>query len=424
MWGQRLGLERIGGLLERLGSPERAVPTVLIAGTNGKGSTATFLSSILRASGARVGLYTSPHLESVQERIRIDGLAIEAEPLLAALFRVLEAAPQDGERPTYFEALTAAAFLHFAAERVDVTVAEVGLGGRLDATNSSDPILSVITAIGYDHEEHLGSRLAQIAREKAGILRPGREALACSTNDEVRAALLVAANEAGSKLRFVEDEVTVAASGRSAFGDRWGFRVRTPEAEYDLLSRLRGHHQAINLALAVRAAERLRTLRLARIDRVSVEVGVDRACWPGRLETVDLPGGVRVLLDGAHNAGGMAALADYLRSVTAPAGRDLLFGALQGKRAESTLRLLVPMFERVTLTEPPSPKALPADELVGSAPGADLRPAVSEALGAALEAVGERELVVCGSLYLVGEVRMLLRQRFGVPVAAATLATA
>ncbi|HUP24804.1 MAG TPA: folylpolyglutamate synthase/dihydrofolate synthase family protein [Thermoanaerobaculia bacterium] len=423
MWGQRLGLERIRGLLERLASPELAVPTVLVAGTNGKGSTATFLSSILRASGARVGLYTSPHLESVQERIRVDGVAIEAEPLLAALSRVLEAAPEDGERPTYFEALTAAAFLHFASARVDVTVAEVGLGGRLDATNSSQPALSVITAIGYDHEEHLGSRLAQIAREKAGILRPGRQALACAANDEVREALLRAAGEAGSDLRFVEDEVTVAVLGPSASGERWDFHLRTPEAEYEVHSRLRGRHQAINLALAVRAAEQLRTLRLARIDRVSVEAGVDRACWPGRLETVDLPGGGRVLLDGAHNEGGVVALADYLRSVVAPAGRDLLFGALQGKRAESTLRLLVPMFERVTLTEPPSPKALPAEELEGSAPGAAVRPRVADALGAALEGGGQRELVVCGSLYLVGAVRMLLRQRFGVPVAAAALAT-
>jgi dihydrofolate synthase/folylpolyglutamate synthase len=423
MWGQRLGLERIRELLERLGAPQARVPLVLVAGTNGKGSTAAFLSAILSAGGCRVGLYTSPHLESVEERIRLDGRSIDTARFLELLERVLTAAQGMSELPTYFEAVTAAAFLCFAEARLDVAVAEVGLGGRLDATNASEPTLSVITSIAFDHQEHLGPRLLDIAREKAGILRRGREALACAGDDEVRDALRAAAAAAGSELRFVEDEVAFGPATAEPDGDRWRYRLRTPEDSYDVRARLRGAHQAVNLALAVRAAERLRALGVARSDHDAIVHGIERARWPARLEAVALPGNASVLLDGAHNEAGIVALCDYLRSVPAPAGRDLLFGALQGKRAEHSLARLAPAFARITLTEPRSPKALPAEALRDAAPGAVVLPANGEALEAALRGAGPRELVVCGSLYLVGEVRGLLRQRFGTPVAAVDVET-
>jgi dihydrofolate synthase/folylpolyglutamate synthase len=433
MWGQRLGLERIRELLERLRAPQLRYPVVLIAGTNGKGSTATFLSAILRSGGARVGLHTSPHLESVEERIRVDGRAIATERLLEALTRVLDAARGMTEPPTYFEAITAAGFVHFAETSVDIGVVEVGLGGRLDATNASEPVLSVITPIGFDHEEHLGSHLAAIAREKAGILRPGRRALGSdASSTEVRAALELAATEVGSELRFVEDEVSFescvsfgsfGSAGEGPGTGTWRFDFGTPAGRYELVSALRGRHQAVNLALAVRAAERLRAMGLVRLDHRTVAQGVARARWPGRLESVVLPGGGRVLLDGAHNEAGVRALVDYLRSAPEPDGRDLLFASLVGKRAERTLPLLISSFERVTLTEPPSPKALPASSLRVAAPAATVQQSVAEALESALESAGARELVVCGSLYLVGAVRGLLRRRFGTPEAAVDVVT-
>lgn len=429
MWGQRLGLERIRELLARLGEPQLRVPVVLVAGTNGKGSTSSFLSAILGACGSRVGLYTSPHLESVEERIRVDGRAIGTQPLLALLRGVLEKARGMTELPTYFEAITAAAFTHFANQALDVAVVEVGLGGRLDATNASEPALSVITPIGFDHEEHLGTTLGAIAREKAGILRRSRPALASTAaSEEVRSELARAAAEIDCGLRFVEDEVSFGAALGVLEDDRWRFDVRTPQQTYVLRSTLRGAHQALNLALAVRAAEKLSELGLASVDPDSIGRGVERARWPGRLESVLLPGGRRVLLDGAHNEAGIKALRDYLRTAPAPGGRELLFGALAGKRAELTLPHLLPCFGRVTLTEPPSPKALPAHSLRHLVPTALVRPSYIDALDAALEgasgrAAEPRELVVCGSLYLVGVVRARLRQRFGAPAAAVDVLT-
>ena len=208
--GIKLGLERARDLLVRMGEPQLRLPSVLVAGTNGKGSTSSFLAAMAQAAGYRTGLYTSPHLESVEERLRIEGRAIGSGRLGAILEDLVALAEREtGSPPTYFEAVTLAAFRWFADERVDLAVLEVGLGGRLDATNLADPILSLITPIGFDHREFLGDTLAAIAREKAGILRSGRPALAWIEDAEPAESAQTVADEIGADLHFASREVRI-----------------------------------------------------------------------------------------------------------------------------------------------------------------------------------------------------------------------
>ncbi|MEJ2085237.1 MAG: Mur ligase family protein [Acidobacteriota bacterium] len=213
-FGVRLGLETTYSLLEGCGSPQLAYPVVLVAGTNGKGSTAALLESMARASGYRVGLYTSPHLESVEERIRVDGLGIARSDLADVVARTVDISDRLlGYPPTYFEALTAAAFDHFARVKVDLAVVEVGLGGRLDATNASEPVLSLVTEIGLEHQTFLGDSLAAIAREKAGILRPGAPAVGWLEHPEARAAVRQRADSIGADLTIGSETAAIAQTG-------------------------------------------------------------------------------------------------------------------------------------------------------------------------------------------------------------------
>ncbi len=432
----KLGLERIERLLSALGSPHHRVPCVLIAGTNGKGSTAALLAAIAHASGKRTGLYTSPHLEDVEERLRIDGAAIDRGHLGDLLGEVVDAAAAGGfSPPTYFEALTAAAFLYFARAGVELSVLEVGLGGRLDATNVSSPALSVITAIGFDHEENLGNTLTLIAGEKAGIARAGRPLLTYTVGEpEVRMALEVAARERGAELVDCAAEVRLEASPPSSSEPRQRLRLVTPNHRYEIVTQMLGAHQRPNVVLAVRAAETLSDLGLLDLGIADVERGIERCRWPGRLESIPLEGGRTVLLDGAHNLQGAESLAAYLDAVGGDF--DLLYGALAGKRAESMLPLLAQRVCEITLTEPPSPRALGAATvagfLAGRQPPPRMVPEVAMALDCALHEAAlpdralldsPRHLLVCGSLYLVGEVRRRLRENFGRPEAAVSLST-
>jgi dihydrofolate synthase / folylpolyglutamate synthase len=421
MWGQKLGLERIGEVLERLGRPQRDLPVVLVAGTNGKGSTSALIAAVAHAAGYRTGLYTSPHLESVEERIRVDGRSIARPRLAARLREVLAVAPA---LPTYFEALTAAAVLHFRREPVELAVFEVGLGGRLDATNVTEPLLSVITSISYDHQEHLGSTLSAIAREKAGILRPGRPALIWSAGDvEIENALRAAAREHGAALDDCFATVRVETEGATP-GGRARHRVTTPDDSFTLDSGLLGAHQGPNVALAVRAAELLAGRGFERIDHAAIVEGVRRCRWPGRLERVDLPGGRWVLLDGAHNPGGVDSLLAFLEGMARTGALDLLYGSLRDKGAELTLPRLVAATRRVTLTRPPADRALDPAELAPGVPAARVEPRPEVALEVALEGLAPGDgLLVCGSLYLTGAARAALRERYGVPEAAAGIAT-
>lgn len=422
VWGQKFGLDAIRDLLGALGDPQQGVPTILVAGTNGKGSTSAALASLLTAAGFRCGLYTSPHLEHVEERLRIDGVAITEAELGRHLRRVLDAA--GSAPPTYFESLTAAAWLHFAANRVDAAVFEVGLGGRLDATNVSEPVLSVITQIARDHAQQLGWTLTSIAGEKAGVMRPGRKCLTWRPAPAVQRELNRCAAVCGAELVDAGAEVEI----HDQVENQPHLSLGTPSARYTFRAPLAGNHQLTNLALAVRAAEEFCALFARKLDAEAAGQGLEGVRWPGRLEWVEIEtstGPRRVLFDAAHNPAGAAALRSYLDEVGIEF--DLLYGALNDKQPEQCLSLLAERANRIVLTAPDHGRAMSPEALL---PLLKTRNAVAETdAGSALERClatandPSRSLVVTGSLYLVGEVRSVLRANYGAPAAARDLVT-
>lgn len=405
--GMKLGLDGMARLLVALGSPERVVPVVLVAGSNGKGSTAALLSSMVHAAGARVGLYTSPHLERVEERVRIDGAPISSGDLADRLERIVAASHELDRCPTYFEAMTAAGFLTFAEAPVDLAVVEVGIGGRLDATNLAEPILSLVASISLEHTDILGSTLAEIAREKAGIFRLGRPAIAWGGEPEADPALHRAAQEIGARFYFGEDHVRIRR--RTPLGwDGQEVELETDGDRYTLPIALAGEHQAKNLGLAVAAAEELRALGVLGahdLDSTAIARGAADCRWPGRLESIVLPDGRRVILDAAHNPEGAAVFARFLAERGEP--YDLLFGALVDKDAEAMLAPLAARAHRITLTAPRSERARNPHALAAHLGRGEIQviedPA--QALEAALAGAKGRVLAICGSIYLVGELR-------------------
>jgi dihydrofolate synthase/folylpolyglutamate synthase len=406
-------------MLAELGNPELKTPTVLVAGTNGKGSTAALLSAILTASSYRTGLFTSPHLERVEERIRVDGAAVPTGRLAAELERVIAAARQVVEEPiTYFEALTSSAFCLFESLQVDIAIFEVGLGGRLDATNVAEPVMSLITSIGFDHQRQLGDTLAEIAVEKAGVLRAGRPALVWVEAEEAAGAIRQVAAKVGAELVEVPEQVRLDQRiERNAAGQK--VRLTTGRRTYDLSLALGGRHQASNAALAVSAAESLAEEGFEQIDRRAVERGIAACRWPGRLEWIEMPGR-EVLLDAAHNGAGVASLEAYLAQLARPF--TLLFGMLSSKADRGALRALFALADEVVLTTPPSSRAMPPSELAERVGGEgaetqaiEICSEPNEALSRAVELSAGGLLVISGSLYLVGAMRTQLRERFGTP---------
>jgi dihydrofolate synthase/folylpolyglutamate synthase len=419
LFGINFGLERTARLLGALEDPQQGLPAILVAGTNGKGSVAATVESVVRAAGYRTGLYTSPHLEEVEERLRIEGTAVDGERLGARVLEAVAAAERvlDGP-PTYFEALTAAALAELAAREVELAVLEVGLGGRLDATNLADPMLSLITPIALEHRAWLGDTPALIAREKAGIMRRGRPTIAWGGDPEADESLAAAAAEIGVALTFGYRLATLSEAEPLGWeGQR--LTVTTPAARHRLTTPLLGAHQQTNVAHAVLAAEALATLGFGRIDPAAIARGVASLRWPGRLEPVPLPAGAgprRVLLDAGHNPHAAAAIAAFFDSMAARGGGpvDLLFGLLADKDAEAVLPLLTARCRRVTLTTPPHARARDPRDLLPLAPAATVQPDLSRALDEALAAAPDT-LLVTGSFYLVGTTRRLLRARFGTP---------
>ncbi|HEY3172144.1 MAG TPA: Mur ligase family protein [Thermoanaerobaculia bacterium] len=409
----KLGLAAIDGLCERLGRPERQVPAVLVAGTNGKGSVAAMLSAIAAAGGVRAGLYTSPHLIRVGERIRAGESDLSDEELDRVLEPVLRAAEASPEIPvTYFEALTAAAFLAFAERRLDLALVEVGLGGRFDATNIASAKLSVVTSIGLDHTEELGPTLSSISREKAGIFRFGRPALVGAREPEARRVLVEAARECGAVAHEAAEEIEVSHVETSLEGTR--LRVATPGARYVLETPLPGAHQAGNAALAARAAELL-SPEFPGIDPEAIERGVAATRWPGRLEKLSCRG-VAVVLDGCHNPQAALALARFLEHAGLAGRARLVFAAMADKDVEEMAAQLFPAAASVRLVRAPSPRAATVDELVRRTGAAAGRTAVaSETVEVALRDLlrdpDPTPIIVAGSLYLVGEARSLLLSR-------------
>ncbi len=416
-YGVRLGLDTTYRLLTALGDPHSKLECVLVGGTNGKGSTAAFLAGMVTRAGYRTGLYTSPHLEVVEERLRIDGTAIETEALAEIVGVVVDTAQEKlGYLPTYFETLTAAAFAWFAGEGVDLAIMEVGMGGRLDATNACQPVVSVLTEIGLEHREYLGDTLDRIAREKAGILRPGRPTIAWVLRPEAKRVIAEVAREIGADLVWGQD---LARIGEGTDLGRQGqrFELDSPAGRAEFRLRLAGDHQRENLALAVLAAQQLARRGFDRLATADLSAGAAAVRWPGRLEWIESMVPKPVLLDVAHNPDGGRRLAGALR---ARAGRfDLLFGALHDKEIDQFLPELASGADQVVLTTPTSPRARDPQDLVPLVPdrAAIVEPDRVVALSRALAGGGEF-LVVCGSVYLVGEIRQELRRRFGAPPAA------
>jgi dihydrofolate synthase/folylpolyglutamate synthase len=409
----KLGLAAIDAICERLGRPQDAVPAALVAGTNGKGSVAAMLSAIAQAAGIRAGLYTSPHLVRVTERIRIGESDISEKELDAALEAVFHAADRAPRIPlTYFETLTAAAFVVFDGRRLDFAILEVGLGGRFDATNVAPARLSIVTSIGLDHVEELGPTVESIAREKAGVFRSGRPAVIGVCADRALRALAETASETGAILHEA-GETALTQVTTSLDGTR--FHLATPCREYDLQTPLPGAHQAANAAVAVRAAELLAD-ELPAFGATSIRRGVAATRWAGRLERLSVRGRV-VLLDGCHNPQGAEALARFLDDVDLTGRARLVFGAMADKDVERIAKELYPSVASVRVVTAPSARAATAGELLARTASARSDVVAASDLGVALRDLlrdpDPAPIIVAGSLYLVGEAReRILSGRF------------
>jgi dihydrofolate synthase/folylpolyglutamate synthase len=419
----KLGLENVTRLLERLGRPQDSFPSVQIAGTNGKGSTAAMLESVCRAAGLRAGLYTSPHLVSVTERVRVGGRDV-ARAEFARHATCVRAAAEEVEResgtlPTFFEQVTAVALEAFAGARVAVAILETGLGGRLDATTAAGARRVAVTPVALDHQEYLGSTLAEIAAEKAAIIRPGvRAAVVAPQEPEALEVILRRCRECGVRPRMAGDEIEVEDAGADG---RLRVRLRTARAEYaGVRLALRGRHQLTNAAVAVALAESLAEDGFD-ISRGNVVEGLETAVHPGRLE-LDAGREPPVLYDGAHNAAGARALRSYLDEF-APGPVTMVFGAMRDKPLEEIGRILFPAARHLVLTEPRSPRAASVQELLRAVPVPPssstiaLAPSSRDALAVARTHTEAGGLVcVTGSLYLVGEVKSLLESGGGEPL--------
>jgi dihydrofolate synthase/folylpolyglutamate synthase len=370
--GIRPGLGRMRALLRQLGNPQHACPSIIVAGTNGKGSTSSTLSSILNTSGYRTGLYTSPHLVELRERWMIGGTMIDDAALSDAIDRLQIAADQAGIVPTYFEALTLIAFIAFAEADCEVMVLEVGMGGRLDATNMVRPLAALITPVGFDHMEFLGTTIRKIAAEKAGVIHRGAIVLTSNDDPAVLAVLRRRAAKFGSSFHVVTE------------------RHPTP---------LAGAFQERNAELAVRAAEELMP-QLPKITRESIERGVAATRWRGRLEKIE-HAGKEIWIDGGHNAHAIAAVAPFIAERIAPP-RLLVFGIMSDKDIADVTNALFPMFDAIIATEPYPPRSEPAARLVYLAGTKGVaEPDPRRALERALES-RYQSIVIAGSLYLAG----------------------
>lgn len=403
-------LERMRVLLGALGDPHRQGRFVHVAGTNGKGSTCAMIESALRADGLRTGLYTSPHLISPRERIIIEGRMISEDAWVSAFEEAhsaaerLLAAEAIEAHPSFFETVTAMAFLAFARAGVEIVVLETGLGGRLDATNVVEhPEVTVITPIDFDHEAFLGSSIESIAAEKAGILKAGSPAVFAAQRPE---ALRVLENRAL--------ELDIAVKHSSAWrvegltSDRYGSRFAlVADEEIPIECPLAGAHQVENARTAVAA------LALMGVPAAAIRAGIAATRWPGRLERVKC--GMDVILDGAHNPAGARALAEYIRKYFSGEPVRIIFGAMRDKAVDEVTNTLFPLAKEIILTAPDQPRALnPAAlaEVIAAGEGTAVR--VEESVSAALKMAAEMNrkspmtTFVTGSLFMVGEARELL----------------
>jgi dihydrofolate synthase / folylpolyglutamate synthase len=422
---RKFSLEEVGTLLAALGNPHRTFPSVLIAGTNGKGSTASTLAAILRASGLRTGLYTSPHLVRPNERIRIDGIEIWDADFAKQFFRVRTAAHKLLEEhkvaqlPSYFETLTAMAFLHFAEPAVDIAVLEVGMGGRLDATNIVDPLLSIITDISLDHMEWLGPTVTDIAREKAGIMRHGGTLITLPQHPEANQVLGEVATSLSVLGISAVPFLPASDPDGSAAHQAGSYTVEVLGQPIEVASPLRGAHQQRNVALAIAAAVELAISHGFSVTPKTVAEGIRNTRWPARLERlkVEDPDTHRItdwILDVAHNPAGVWALRAGLREMLLPNQKldTLVFSCLMDKPVVEMAQILFPLFEKVVFAPIYSSRATPMKDLLAAASSTGTPAFAASSIGQAIELASEQAqtnpgspIVVSGSVYLVGDVR-------------------
>jgi dihydrofolate synthase/folylpolyglutamate synthase len=409
-------------LLAALGHPENRFPTVLVAGTNGKGSTAATLASILQASGLKTGLYTSPHLICINERICLNGEPI-ADDDFALLHDVVDRTAErlvgEGDlpwHPSFFETLTAMAFEYFARNHPDMVVLEVGMGGRLDATNVVEPLLSIITDIALDHQKYLGSTVAEIAREKAGIIRPGGVVVTLPQLPEANDVIGNAILNAGARAVNAVPYVPLSSGPWPVASGQWQpYALDLIGETIQVESPLVGRHQLRNVALAIAAAEELHNQGMARITPETIAQGIRQTHWPGRFQVVPATGdNPEYVLDVAHNPAGAWAL----RSTLSAAYRDsengreitMVFGVMRDKAIREITEILFPIARHVIVTPAGNPRSASPDEIRQAAArvaaGIDITEAenVASALNRARNVAGPDGLVVVtGSIYVVGE---------------------
>jgi dihydrofolate synthase / folylpolyglutamate synthase len=418
---QKFGLDNISLLAETLGRPHLALPCVHIAGTNGKGSTAAMLEAILRTAGYRTGLYTSPHLESINERIRVNGNNISDEDFASAWTKVhltIESLMASGKliaHPTFFECMTAMAFVAFASQDVQFAIYEVGLGGRFDATNIVIPEVAVITAIDFDHENYLGHSIELIAAEKAGIIKPGGIVVSASERVEARKVIREQSEKMNARLIEIDSAFDLQSEENQGGLYRAVARSNDPKNQLTLVLSpgLPGKFQIRNALTAATAAVLLHE-RGFRIEPADIERGIATASWPGRLERLaDRPA---IYVDGTHNPSGARELLKFWQENFEGHKIYLVYGAMRDKAVDEIAGVLFPHAETVILTEPNQPRAISAPllaEMIGHhAKQTEIIRDPVAALEYALSLAHPDDVVFAtGSLYLVGELLANWRQR-------------
>ena len=398
------GLERITTLLERAGHPERSFAAVHIVGTNGKGSTAAFLSAILAQAGYNTGLFTSPHLVSYTERFRINGTDISSEQLGTLIQELLAQATPD---ETFFELTTALACHWFAKNKVQLAVLEAGMGGRSDATAAVPGIATVITPIALDHCQWLGQNLQTIASEKVGIAAPDSPIISAVQTPEVLAVIEQFCSTNNNRLILAERDFSAVRNDADG-----SLTYKGPAGTISgFFPSLTGKYQTGNAALALAAVEQLVHLGFP-VSTLALQQGLASTRWPGRMELIRLPDGAELLLDGAHNPAGAQALADAL-SAYGTRRKILLLGMMEDKDLQGVLQPLLQQVQQVVTVSPAQERALPAPDLAASCRAAGSQAIPADSVAAGLEAVrvaaGPDDLiVVAGSLFLVGELKALL----------------
>lgn len=414
-FGVRLGLDNIKKLLELLGNPQENLKIIHVAGTNGKGSTCSFISSILKESGYKVGLYTSPFLETFTERIRVDGENIpeeEVAKIVALIKEKIEIMVKDGySYPTEFEIVTAMAFYYYNQKEVDFVALEVGLGGRYDATNVIDkPLASVITSISLDHTGILGDTLAKIAFEKGGIIKEGCPTIVYPQNKEAEKVIKNICDEV--KSTYIEcnfKDINIKESNINF--QKYDCIIGGKEYK-DLEIELIGDHQVNNSVLALNVINYINSKENLNINEESIRRGLKETKWPGRIEKIkEEP---MVIIDGAHNEEGATSLANSIDKYFEDKNKILVIGMLEDKDISSVLDLLIPRFNKVITTTPDNPRAIDANKLTEKIEKynveVECKSKIEDAVKGALKVASKNDVIICaGSLYMIGNIRTIVR---------------